>query len=52
MIFCNTDNDILLHFEYSDNDVLLVKGKLVLCCIDDVGNLVKLPAIVTEIVSG
>ena len=36
----------------SDNDVLLVKGKLVLCCINDVGNLVKLPAIVTEIVSG
>jgi acyl-CoA thioester hydrolase len=31
------------------NDVLLVKGKLVLCCINDLGNLIKLPEIVLEI---
>ena len=30
-------------------DVLLVKGKLVLCCINDSGGLMKLPDIVLEI---
>ncbi len=47
---CNgMDERTEMNLNNDQNDVLLVKGKLVLCCINDVGNLVKLPEIVLEL---